>query len=375
MARALGMDPVAFRLKNILLEGSERSTGNRMPPGTAARECLEAVARAAGWSETGSRWTKPTVGCPPEPHKRRGIGVACAYKNVGYSFGFDDKSTARVHLRLGDGGDIDSAVIHTAAIEVGQGVLTVLAQIAAQTLGIELDRVHVAFTDTATSPDAGSCSASRLTYMAGNAVYGACLDVAAKRDAILLAETGELGVEAEYTYHARSYRPTTDWDPDTGACDPHISYGWGAQVALVEVDVETGEVQVLGLWAASNVGKAINPAALFGQSAGGVAMGVGYALSEEIVHQGARLRTRRFSEYHVPTALDIPERFVDIQVECPDPTGPYGATGVGEVPVLATAPAVLNAIADVVGVYIDVLPVTPERVWRSICGQPGLGDL
>lgn len=368
MARALGMDPVAFRLRNILVEGSERSTGNSMPAGTAAKECLEAVARAAGWSELGGNWIRPSLGCPPEPHKRRGIGVACAYKNVGYSFGFDDKSTARVHLRLDDRGDITSAVIYTAAIEVGQGVWTVLAQIAAQTLGIELDKVHVAFTDTATSPDAGSCSASRLTYMSGNAVYRACLDTLARRDAVLRAETGELGVEAEYTYHGRSYRPTTDWDPNTGACDPHISYGWGAQVALVEVDIETGEVQVLDLWAANNAGRAINPAALFGQSAGGVVMGTGYALSEEIVHQGGRLRTRRFSEYHVPTALDIPGHFVDIQVECPDPTGPYGATGVGEVPVLATAPAVLNAIADVTGVYIDVLPATPERVWRSIRG-------
>jgi CO/xanthine dehydrogenase Mo-binding subunit len=298
--------------------------------------------------------------------------VACAYKNVGYSFGFDDKSTARVHLRLDDKGDTASAVIYTAAIEVGQGVSTVLAQIAAQALGTAAEKVHVAFTDTATSPDAGSCSASRLTYMSGNAVYRACLEAVAKRDAILRDETGELGVEAEYTYHSRSYRPTTDWDPISGACDPHISYGFGAQAALVEVDVETGEVQVIGLWAANNVGKAINPAALFGQSAGGVHMGLGYALSEEIVHREARLRTRRFSEYYVPTTLDMPQQFVDIQVECPDPTGPYGATGVGEVPVLPTAPAILNAIADATGVYVNVLPATPERVWRSIRGRPGL---
>jgi len=378
MARALGMDPVEFRLKNILVEGSERSTGNRMPAGTAARECLVAAAGAAGWKETEGKWIRPDAGRSSGPHKRRGIGVACAYKNVGYSFGFDDKSTARVHLRLGDKGDIASAVIHTAAIEVGQGVSTVLAQIAAQALGTAVEKVHVAFTDTATSPDAGSCSASRLTYMSGNAVYRACLEAVARHDAILRDETGELSVEAQYTFRGRSYRPTTDWDPISGACDPHISYGFGAQVALVEVDVETGEVQVIGLWAANNVGKAINPAALFGQSAGGVHMGLGYALSEEIVHREARLRTRRFSEYYVPTALDMPQQFVDIQVECPDPTGPYGATGVGEVPLLPTAPAILNAIADATGVYVNVLPATPERVWRrmypsaSIRGRPGL---
>jgi CO/xanthine dehydrogenase Mo-binding subunit len=175
-------------------------------------------------------------------------------------------------------------------------------------------------------------------------------------------------VDAEYTYRGHSRRKTTDWDPITGECSPHISYSYGAQVVLIEVDTETGEVQVLKLWAANDSGKVVNPAMVYGQSAGGMHMGLGYALMEEIVHREGRLRTRRLSEYHVPTVLDMPREFVDIQVECIDPTGPYGASGIGETPLLPTAPAILNAIADATGVYLDVLPATAERVWLAMHG-------
>jgi CO/xanthine dehydrogenase Mo-binding subunit len=152
----------------------------------------------------------------------------------------------------------------------------------------------------------------------------------------------------------------------TGECDPHVSYGFGAQAVLLEVDEETGETDLIKLWAANNVGKAINPAMVYGQSAGGAVMGLGYALCEEIIHQDAKLRTRRFSEYHVPTALDIPPEFVDIQVEKADPTGPYGATGLGETPLMPTVPVVLGAIADAVGVQLNSIPATAERVWQAL---------
>jgi CO/xanthine dehydrogenase Mo-binding subunit len=255
---------------------------------------------------------------------------------------------------------------------VGQGVYTALGQIAAEALGVPVARVRLGYVDTLTSPDAGSCSASRHTYITGNAVYQACRRALAAREAVLRAETGETHVEAEYTYLGRSRRPTTDWDLDTGECDPHISYGYGAQVALIEVDIETGEVEVLKLWAANDVGTAVNPAAVYGQSAGGVVMGLGYALTEEIAHREGRLCTSRFSEYFVPTVFDIPREYVDIQVECPDPTGPYGVKGVGETPLLPTAPAILNALADAAGIEIDDLPAIPERVWRAMqVGQRG----
>jgi CO/xanthine dehydrogenase Mo-binding subunit len=306
------------------------------------------------------------LGAPENERRRRGIGIACTYKNVGYSFGFDDKSTARVQLRLDDTGDIARATVHLAAVEVGQGVDTALAQIAADVLDIPVERVRVAFVDTSSTPDAGSCSASRHTYMSGNAVLLACQAAQSRRADVLRAETGESSVEAEVTYRGKSRRPTTDWDPVTGECDPHFSYSYGAQVALIEVDTETGEIDVLDMWSANNAGKVINPAMVYGQSAGGLHMGLGYALMEEVVHEGARLRTRRLSEYYVPTALDMPTRFHDIQIEVADPTGPFGATGIGETPLLGTAPAILNALSDAVGLRLTIIPATPERVWRAL---------
>ena len=366
MADALSIDPVAFRLENALTEGRVRLTGNAMPAGTAARECLIAAAKAAGWKARGGDWVRPDTGAPSSPERRRGLGVACTYKNVGYSFGFDDKSTARVQLTLDQSGAIARATVDLAVAEVGQGVFTALSQIVAQALDIPIGRVRFAPVDTTTSPDAGSCSASRHTYMSGNAVFLACQKTLAAREAVLRAETGETHIAAEYTYYGKSRRATTDWDPVTGECSPHFGYGYGAQVALIELDMETGEIEVLQVWSANNAGKVINPAMVYGQSAGGLHMGLGYAIMEEVIHQDARLRTRRFSEYHVPTALDMPRDFVDIQIEVPDPTGPYGATGVGESPILSTAPAILNAIADATGAYLDALPATPERVWRAV---------
>jgi CO/xanthine dehydrogenase Mo-binding subunit len=366
MAQAVGIDPVEFRLRNVLVDGSERLTGNLMPQGTGAHACLVRAAEAAGWTKCENHWIAPDVGKPSHPERRRGIGVACAYKNVGYSFGFDDKSTARVHLRLSESGDIEQVTVSLAAVEVGQGVSTALSQIAAEALSVPLECVAVASVDTATSPDAGSCSASRHTYMSGNAVYLACREAHAKRQATLRAETGETSITAEHTYRGKSRRPTTDWDPITGECNPHFSYGYGAQVALIEVDTATGEIEILKVWSANNAGHVINPAMVYGQSAGGLHMGVGYALMEEVLHRDAQLLTRRLSEYHVPTVLDMPHEFVDIQVEVPDPTGPFGATGVGETPLLSTAPAILHAFANATGTYLNVLPATPERVWRAL---------
>jgi CO/xanthine dehydrogenase Mo-binding subunit len=371
MAAAIGMDPVEFRLKNVLTEGAVRLTGNIMPGGTgAAAKCLVEAAKAAGWKERDGHWIQPDLGTSSASERRRGIGVACTYKNVGYSFGFDDRSTAQIHLTLEKGGQIQQAIVRAAAVECGQGVFTALSQIAAEALSIPIERVRFAFIDTASSPDAGSCSASRHTYMTGNAVYLACQEALAKREAILRAETGETRIDAAYTYRGKSRRPTTDWDPDTGECSPHFSYGYGAQAALIEVDTETGEIDVLKVWSANNAGKVINPAMVYGQSAGGLHMGLGYALMEEIIHQDAKLRTRRFSEYHVPTVLDMPRDFEDIQIEVPDPTGPYGATGIGEIPLLSTAPAILNAFADATGVRLNALPATSERVWWALRNRP-----
>lgn len=360
LAEALGMDPVEIRMRNLFEDGSIAVTGNPMPPGVGIKETLRQAALTAGWREENGHWVRPEM--PAADGKLYGMGVACAYKNVGYSMGFDDKSTAVVELFLDDSGQAEKAVVKIAASEVGQGVHTALAQIAAETLGIGVERVNISLVDTADVPDAGSSSASRHVYASGNAVMAACRLAREKWYAALRAEEGETHIEARYTFHGRDARPTTPFDPETGMCDPHISYGYATQIALVEVDAETGEVRVLKLYSAHDVGRAINPQMIKGQIGGGVHMGEGYALMEEYIQQKGVVKTRKFSEYYIPTVLDMPRELVPIIVEVPDPTGPYGAKGTGEMTTLPTAPAILSAIHDATGVWIEELPATAEKV-------------
>ena len=370
LAEALGMDAVEFRLKNLFEDGSIAVTGNPMPPGVGIKETLRQAALAAGWREEHGHWVRPEKPAPADG-KLYGIGVACAYKNVGYSMGFDDKSTALVELSLDESGQVEKAVVRIAASEVGQGVHTALAQIAAETLGIGLERVDIALVDTAETPDAGSSSASRHVYMSGNAVMAACGLAREKWYAALRAEQGEVHIEARYTFRGRDARPTTPFDPETGECDPHISYGYATQIALVEVDAETGEVGLLKLYSAHDVGRAVNPQMIKGQVGGGVHMGEGYALMEEYIQQQGVVKTRKLSEYFIPTVLDMPREIVPIIVEVPDPTGPYGATGVGEMTTLPTAPAIISAIHDATGVWIEELPATAEKVLMGMKNPGG----
>jgi len=366
LAAALGMDPVELRMRNLYEEGSVAITGNRMGHGVGVRETLRQAALAAGWRQVDGLWVAPTLEPPAAPHLRRGIGVSCAYKNVGYSMGFDDTSTAEVALALDEAGEITRALVRIGASEVGQGVWTALQQIAADALRIELGRVNLALVDTASVPSAGSASASRHTYMSGNAVLRACREALAERDRQRRA--GRLGkkVAATYTYHGREGTATTPLDPLTGQCEPHIAYSYATQIALAEVDMETGVVTLPKLWAATDVGKAINPQMIYGQVAGGVHMGVGYALTEHFIQRGGRALTQSFTEYHIPTVRDMPAEFVDIIVEVPDPTGPGGAKGMGETPTLPTAPAILSAIHDAAGVWVNGVPAGPEQVYLAI---------
>jgi len=370
LAEALGVDPVELRMKNLLEDGSIALTGNPMPKGVGIKETLRQAALGAGWREEADHWIKPDLGTPSAPYRRRGIGVACGYKNVGYSFGFDDKTRVIVELALDESGEIARALVKLGASDQGMGAHTALAQIAAEALGIDYEKVRVALVDTSVVPDAGSCSASRHVYMSGNAVIRACQEAVRKRQEAL--RTGERRVSAEYEYHGRSVRPTTPYDDENGMCDPHISYGYTSQIALVEVDVETGQTEVLKLLAAQDVGKAINPEMVKGQAGGGVHMGLGYALTEKFIQKEGLVKTRRFSEYHIPTVADMPREFIPFIVEVPDPTGPFGAKGVGEMTTLPTAPAIISAIHDAVGIWIDNLPATAEKVWWKMKEKAGM---
>jgi len=369
-ARALGEDPVSFRLKHLWDEGSIQPTGATVPPGVGVKETLRQAALAIGWrpalasggQPSGKGWVRPEL--PPLPDgRRRGVGLATAFKNVGYSFGFHDRSTARVTVDLNERGEPLRAEVFSAAAEVGMGVHTVLVQIAAQELGLPVERMKFHPVDTSETPDAGSSSASRHTFISGNAVLAACRQALAKRS------PGERRVEAESTYDSRDARPTTGLDPETGAGNPHIAFGYATQAAEVAVDPVTGVVEVLRMVSAQDVGRAMNPLMIEGQVGGGIGMGLGYALMEEFkLRDDGRVRTRNFSEYLIPTTMDMPAELESINVEVPDPAGPYGAKGVGEHVMLPAAPAILNAIRDAVGVDIDELPAGPERVWRALSG-------
>jgi CO/xanthine dehydrogenase Mo-binding subunit len=369
LADALEMDPVELRMRNVFRDGSIALTGHEMPQGVGIGEALKEVALAAGWREEEGHWRRPELGPPTTPHKRRGIAVACGLKNVGYSFGSDDKSTVGVQLTLDEAGQIARVTVLSGACDVGMGVQTLLAQIAAETLGVEYEQVRVALVDTAKVPDSGSCSASRMAWISGNAAVRACQEALQKRDQILVAESGETFVEAEYEFRGQSVRQTRPYDPETGMTVPHFTYGYAAHVALVEVDTETGETEILKFWAAQDVGKSVNPGMIDGQSAGGVHMGVGYALTEEYIQQEGVPKTRYLADYYIPTVIDMPHEFESITVEVPDPTGPYGIKGIGEMTTLPTAPAILSAIHDAAGVWIDEFPATAERVWWAMRGR------
>jgi CO/xanthine dehydrogenase Mo-binding subunit len=368
LADALGMDPVVLRLKNALHEGSVLATQSVAPAGVSVRETLLHAAEVAGWTEDG----KPQPGDAPAEGRLRGIGVAAGFKNVCYSFGFPEKSSARCELYGED--QIEQAVVKTGVSEVGQGVLTVVGQVAAETLGVAYEQVRVVNEDTSEVPEAGSCSASRLSFMAGNAVKLAC-------EAALEAwEAGHRPAIEERTYRPR---PTTMFDPETGVCDPHVTYGYGTQIAEVEVDTETGEVHLTRVWAAHDVGKALNPLHVEGQIEGAIAQAVGWTLLEDFRSENGRLRTRSLADYLIPTVHDMPE-IQPLVLEIADPQGPYGVRGLGEMPMLVLPPAILDAIHDATGLWFHHLPVRAEDVLLALrakeraavqedAGQPAVG--
>ncbi|NLE76537.1 MAG: xanthine dehydrogenase family protein [Chloroflexi bacterium] len=375
LALALGLDPVEFRLRNIVHEGGIAITGNVMPPGCGAEATLQAAAREAGWHETSTGWQRPAPRTPSAPHRRRGLGLACSLKNIAYSFGFDDRAGAQVTLQLSPNGDIHEAEVRVGATEVGQGVLTVMLQVAADALHVPPTRIRLITGDTARVPDGGSVSASRQTYMCGNAVLGACQQALAQRNQARQEGSEARAITASYVFRCLDVRRTTPFDPQTGQCEPHVTYGYCTQAAEVEVDLETGAVEVLQLVSAQDAGRAINPRLLQGQVAGAVHMGIGFALTEDFQVVDGQIRTRNLAEYLIPTSQDMPRELVSLTVEVPDPTGPYGAKGVGELPTLPTAPAILSAIHNATDVWLTRLPASPERVfWALRRATPGPGS-
>ena len=367
LAEALEMDPVEVRMCNLLEDGDIHLTGYPMPQGVGVKETLRQAAMKAGWKEEdGRHWTAPQFATNGDPEKSLGIGVATCYKNVGFSCGMDDKSHAKVFLWLDEAGQIESASVLCGAADLGQGSQTVLAQIAAETLGITVDKINMPLFHTSYVPYAGSSSASRQTYVSGNAVMRASQEAIKNWHTLLRNETGERIVSGEFEYHTSSQRPTSYFAPETGMCDPHVSYGYASQVALVEVDLLTGQSEVLKLWTSQDCGRMINPDLVQGQVEGAIHMAIGYTLMEEYVQENGRPLKHGFTTYLIPTVLDMPGEVESITIEVADPTGPFGTKGVGEMALLPTPAAIAAAVRNAAGVWVDQLPITAERLWRTM---------
>ncbi|MFC9972304.1 xanthine dehydrogenase subunit D [Spirillospora sp. NPDC127200] len=386
LAAACGITPVQARQRNAVSQGSKLATGQVIEaPAPLAEMLARAEAMPLPPAADPSDIRNLPGGASQTTHGEgvvRGVGYGVGIKNICFSEGFDDYSTARVRLEV-IGGE-PTALVHTAAAEVGQGLVTLKAQIARTELGVQ--RVTIAPADN-TIDSAGSSSASRQSYMTGGSVKTACEAVRAEllamarrklghqaddlsvvggkvvsRSAGVLASIeevlGEDVIEETRKYH---HRPTTAMDPVTGQGDSHTQLALCVHRAVVDVDVDLGLVKVVELAAVQDVGKILNRLSLEGQIHGGTAQGLGLAVMEEIQVVDGLVRNPSFTDYLIPTILDMPPMRLDI-LENPDPDAPYGLRGAGEPPTLSSTPAIVAAIRDATGKALTRVPVRPEHI-------------
>lgn len=367
LALALDMDPVELRLKNSIEENSILSVGTPLPAGVSMIEVIEACRKESFWEQDASgQWQRQrydAMNHSGNPAIRRGNGFACGFKNVGFSFGYPERSWAAIELH--GKGEIEEVVVRAAGADVGQGAHTVVMQMAAEAAGVPFHKVRLVGSDTAETGTSGSASASRLTFMAGNAIKGAA------EMALEKWKNEERPAKAEFLYRPP---PTTMFDPETGKSEPNFSYGYAAIAAEVEVDIETGHIRVTKIVSANDVGKAINPQQVEGQIEGAVVQAQGYALMEHLISHEGRIKNPYFSTYLIPTVLDVPDMVKSVILEYPDPIGPWGARGMAEMPFLSVLPAIAAAVHDATGVWIDHQPMTPDRVVAALRAQ-GVGIL
>ncbi|HDL65063.1 MAG TPA: xanthine dehydrogenase family protein molybdopterin-binding subunit, partial [Proteobacteria bacterium] len=386
LAEELGIDPIELRLRNALEQGDIYGLGFVVEGSVGFRETLLAAREHPLWHDR-ERITRELDERFPE--KRHGVGVASTAQAVGLGVGIPDY--ANVEIELEEGGGI---TLRTGASEIGQGNLTAYAQILAETLGCDIERITVIHGDTFLTPDSGSVTGSRSIHIVGNAIINAAgslirrligaaseeLDIPedgleykngriiSRRDQSMVVTMEELAARAASggrTIQVTGKAVMRAADADLGVGMAHVYYSFITQLVLVGVDSGTGEVEVIEVVSLPEIGRAINLAGVEGQCEGGVVMGQGYALLEEVIVEGGEFKNPGFSTYIIPTALDVPEQSTVI-VDKPDDHSPYGAKGVGEIPTVTVAPAVANALYDAVGIRFRTLPITPEMVRREI---------
>jgi len=386
LAEELGMDPLELRLKNCLEQGE--TTGQGMYLETCGqRECLTTAANSAAWTEKHGR-----MGAP-EPHLKRGIGLA-SMVHVGGGAKIYHSDGCGTILRADDYANF---TLITGSSEIGQGSETVLAMIVAETLGVPLERIKVINDDTAVTPWDVGVHASRTTFVAGNSARGAAEKARAKmlaaaaeqlgiqvdqldirRGQVVKAADGEVLIELgkvirklhfskkfETVVTEHYFEPSSEMQNREFKGNVSPTYAFGTHVVEVEVDTETGVVRPLKVTAAHDAGKVLNRLGIEGQVEGGVAMGLGYGLTEELVLREGRIQNPDFRDYKLITAPEMPEVEMHF-IETDAPEGPFGAKGIGEAPAICVAPALANAVYDATGIRFRRLPLTPERVLLSL---------
>lgn len=404
LAQTLGIEPIALRKKNALRVGSLTNTGQELRESVGLLECIERVeqemrrlAAVEGIAHPVYKYNNPfqSLRVPGALHLRRAWGFAAAYKNTGLGGDVPDKAGAEVELYR-DG----TLEVRTSSAELGQGLVTVLQMIVAQEFNLPAESVRVLVMDTDLTPDGGPTTASRQTFVTGNAALQAARSLR-QAIAVTLAEKydqppenvrfveGLAQVEgrsiplgeavAAMQQEGRQPRALYEyWAPETQPLgqggDMHFAFSFAAQAAEVEVDTHTGEVRVLRVVAATDVGRAINPLGLQGQVEGGVIMGMGNCLTENFIVEEGRIFTDRLARYRMPSIMQAPQ-ITSFIVEHPAQAGPYGAKGVGEIVSIPTTPAITNAIFNAVGVRIDSLPVDQEKIVQALAQSPMYNNL
>lgn len=380
VAEAIGMDPVEFRLKNAQKVGETTATGQLLRESVGLLQTVEHIERDMRGANPHFKWGWR------EGSKAYGWGIACAYKNTGLGGGAPDRAVAEIEMYPNS-----IAEVRTSSADMGQGLSVVLAQVAAEELGMPVEQVRVLLSDTDLTPDGGPTTASRQTYVSGNAARHAAITmrdaltaVAAERMSVppdqIRFEDGcvryngssvdigqvatwmhEQGLEAKvrYTYDAPETKPL-----GTGG-DMHFAFSYSTQAVLVEVDLETGQVKPLKVIAANDVGRAINPRTLTGQVEGGISMGLGNCLTEEYIIEDGVPWSTLFARYKIPSIKHTPE-VISHLVEEPTADGPFGAKGVGEITSINTTPAIANAIYNATGIRVYRIPVDQDALLRAI---------
>jgi CO/xanthine dehydrogenase Mo-binding subunit len=375
LADAVGLDPLVVRRRNAIREGSTLPMGQTLRESVGALGALEACAKKSGYSRRSracSRWNQAA-----SRPSWRGIGMALVHHGAGFTGSGEVYLNSRAAVTLTRDGELR---VLSGSTEFGQGTTTLFGQIVAETLGVPLELVTVETPDTARVPNSGPTVASRTCMMVGRLLREAALELKefvapgktrfpTTQRALATAARSLLGHEPSKRFEAVYRKPDwVTWDDKTYTGDAYEAYSYGAMAVELEIDKATFEAQIRGVWIAADIGTVIHPLFAEGQVIGGVTQGLGYALLESAVYEKGVMKNSRFTDYTIPTALDTPQMQVSF-VPAPYSLGPFGAKGVGELPMDIPGPAVAAAVRHAIGRFVDALPITPERIAAALAKE------